>query len=115
MAAVSPNYTRYSLVEVRDDEFKLTCIHKDGYKSEWTQTFTRSLINHQSEEKTIPLETVAQKVISNTQSTNQGTALLAEAYLEAVANSIFNTESSKQFVKLSDLLSQFEPNKTLRT
>ena len=65
--------------------------------------------------KTLPLETVAQQVISNASSSNQAISLLAEAYLEAVATSIFNTDPSKQFVKLSDLLSQFELNKTLRT
>jgi len=63
----------------------------------------------------ISFNTIAQKIISNASSSNQAISLLAEAYLEAVANSIFNTESSKQFVKLSDLLSQFELNKTLRT
>lgn len=68
----------------------------------------------EEEQKTLTLQVVAQKVISNISSSNQAISLLAEAYLEAVANSIFNTESSKQFVKLSDLLSQFELNKTLR-
>ena len=58
---------------------------------------------------------IAQKIISNTSSSNQAISLLAEAFLEAVANSIFNAESSKQFVKLSDLLPQFELHKTLRT
>lgn len=58
---------------------------------------------------------IAQKIISNLQSSNEGTSLLAEAYLEAVANSIFNTNPSKQFVKLSDLIAQFEQNKILRT
>lgn len=58
---------------------------------------------------------LANKIISNTSSSNQAISLLAEAYLEAVANSIFNTDESKQFVRLSDLLSQFELNKTLRT
>lgn len=69
----------------------------------------------EKEEKTLPLTTVAAKVISNASSANQAISLLAEAYLEAVANSIFNADESKQFVKLSDLISQFELNKTLRT
>ncbi|CAD9194024.1 hypothetical protein QAC21B_00109 [Acinetobacter bohemicus] len=64
---------------------------------------------------TLSYADIAQKIISNTQNLNQAISLLAETYVEAVANSIFNTESSKQFVKLSDLLSQFELNKTLRT
>lgn len=63
----------------------------------------------------ISLTVIAQKIISNTASSNQAIALLAEAYLENVAISIFNTDPSKQFVKLSYLLSQFELNKTLRT
>ena len=69
----------------------------------------------EEEQKTLPLAVVAQKVISNASSSNEAISLLAEAYLEAVANSIFNTDPSKQFVKLSDLFSQFELNKTLRT
>ena len=63
----------------------------------------------------VSFETIAQKIISNASSSNQAISLLAEAYLEAVATSIFNTNPSKQFVQLSDLLSQFELNKTLRT
>lgn len=67
------------------------------------------------DERSIPFTVIAQKIISNASSSNQGISLMAETYLENVANSIFNSESSKQFVKLSDLLSQFELNKTLRT
>lgn len=63
----------------------------------------------------LSFQIVAQKIISNASSSNEAISLLAEAYLEAVATSIFNTDPSKQFVKLSDLLSQFELNKTLRT
>lgn len=66
------------------------------------------------ESKTIKLNVVAQKIISNTSSPNQGTSLFAEAYLENVAQSIFSTDESKQFVKLSDLIDQFEENKVLR-
>lgn len=58
---------------------------------------------------------IAQKIISNTTSSNQAISLLAETYVEAVANSISNADESKQFVKLSDLTGQFELNKTLRT
>lgn len=67
----------------------------------------------QGEEKTIPLSTIAQKIISNASSSNQAISLLAEAYLENMAQSIFSTDESKQFVKLSDLTSQFELNKIL--
>ncbi|CAB1222500.1 hypothetical protein SFB21_3135 [Acinetobacter bouvetii] len=58
---------------------------------------------------------IAQKIISNIQNSNQAISLLAETYAEAVANSIFSTDESKQFVKLTDLFSQLELNKTLRT
>ncbi|OTH00822.1 phage tail protein I [Acinetobacter sp. ANC 4973] len=65
----------------------------------------------ESDEKIISFLALAQKIISNTSSSNQGTSLLAEAYLENVAQSIFSTDESKQFVKLSDLIDQFEENK----
>lgn len=61
-----------------------------------------------------PRHDIAQQIISNTQSADQGTALLAEAYIQAVTESIFNENPAKRFVKLSDLLAQFEQNKVLR-
>lgn len=67
------------------------------------------------EEYTVHFAEITQKIISNASSPNQAISLLAEAYLEAVATSISNSDESKQFVKLSDLFSQFELNKTLRT
>lgn len=66
-------------------------------------------------ERLLTFAAIAQKIISNASSSDQAISLLAEAYIEAVANSIFNANESKQFVKRSDLLSQFELNKTLRT
>lgn len=66
-------------------------------------------------EKTIPFLDIAQKIISNSHSTNQAISLLAETYLGNIAQSIFNSEESKRFVKITDITSQFEPNKTLRT
>lgn len=66
------------------------------------------------EEKSLPLPVVAQKVISNLQSSNEGTALFAEAYIEDIAKSVFAIDESKQFVKLSNILEQFEQNKVLR-
>lgn len=66
------------------------------------------------DEKTLSFDVVAQKIISNTSSSNQSTSLLAETYLEVVANSISNSDESKQFVKLSDIINQFEENKVLR-
>ncbi len=58
---------------------------------------------------------IAEKIISNTSSSNQAISLFAEAYLENVAKSIFAVDESKRFVKLTDLISKFETNKTLRT
>ena len=63
----------------------------------------------------ISFSQIAQKILSNSKSTNQAISLLAETYLENIAKSIFNTDESKQFVKITDLTSQFELNKTLRT
>ena len=57
---------------------------------------------------------IAQKIISNTLSSNEGISLLAEAYIDEVANSINNTNVSKQFVKIEDLVPQLETNKVLR-
>lgn len=64
---------------------------------------------------TVEMVVVAEKIISNLQSSNEGTSLLAEAYIEAVVNSIFNQTSSKQFVNLDELKTQLESNKTLRS
>lgn len=63
----------------------------------------------------IGFQTIALKIISNASFGTPGIALFAESYLENVAQSIFNQDKAKQFVKLSDLISQFELNKTLRT
>lgn len=62
----------------------------------------------------ITYKQVAQKIISNASSSNQAISLLAETYIETVANSIFDANESKQFVKLADLVQQFELNKILR-
>ena len=63
----------------------------------------------------IPFRDISQKIILNASSSNQAISLLAETYLETVANSIFNQDQSKQFVKASYLISQFELYKTFRT
>lgn len=70
--------------------------------------------NAEQEKKTLPLDVIAQKVISNSSSSNQAISLLAETYIETVANSIFSADVTKQFVKIEDVNSQFELNKTLR-
>lgn len=69
----------------------------------------------EQEKKTLPFDVVAQQVISNLLSLDQGISLLAETYIETVAKSIFISDESKQFVRLSDLISRFDLNKTLRT
>ncbi len=98
---------------------EITCYYSSGgYPSQLATIQKVTNVNYDPdaiEQKSIPYQQVAQKIISNASSSNQAISLLAEAYLENVATSIFNTDPSKQFVKLSDLLSQFELNKTLRT
>ena len=71
--------------------------------------------NAEQEESSIPLETVAQKVISNAESNpDEILKMLSEDYINIVANSIFGVNTSKQFVKLEDLIPQLEVNKVLR-
>lgn len=71
--------------------------------------------NVEQEQETLPLETVAQKVISNAaDGAAEVLKMLSEDYINLVANSIFNSIPVKQFVKLSDLNSQLEANKVLR-
>ena len=69
----------------------------------------------ETQKTSITLNSVAAQIIANTKSPDQKISLLAEAYVETVAQSIFVSNESKKFVKISDLLSQFELNKTLRT
>ena len=65
--------------------------------------------------KTLPLNTVAQKVISNADSSeDEVLKLLSEDYINLVTNSVFDSNPSKQFVKLEDLIPQLETNKVLR-
>lgn len=89
-----------------------TCI---GYSNQSIGRTDTDAFSKPGTSESLSYSLIAQKIISNVSSSNQAISLLAEAYLEAVASSIFNTDPSKQFVKLSDLLSQFELNKTLRT
>lgn len=89
-----------------------TCI---GYSNQSIGSTDTVVFSKPGTSESLSYSLIAQKIILNALSSNQAISLLAEAYLEAVATSIFNTDPSKQFVKLSDLLSQFELNKTLRT
>lgn len=70
----------------------------------------------EEEQKTLPLDVVAQKVIYNAESSeDEVLKLLSDDYINLVAESIFNTDTSKQFVKLEDLIPQLEDNKALRS
>ena len=71
--------------------------------------------NTVSEEKTLLLDVVAAQVISNAGSgEDEVLQLLSQDYINLVANSIFDANTSKQFVKLEDLIPQLEANKVLR-
>ena len=66
------------------------------------------------EKKTLPLETVAQKVISNAASgDDEVLQMFSQDYITLVANSIFDSNPTKQLVTLEDLIPQFELNKIL--
>lgn len=65
--------------------------------------------------KTLPYSSIAQKIISNAESSaDEVLKLLSEDYINLVANSVFDSNPSKQFVKLEDLIPQLEANKVLR-
>lgn len=59
---------------------------------------------------TIPYQQVANKIVSNSETGNEVVQMLAQTYIEVVAESVFNIDESKQFIKLSDLIPQFEAN-----
>ena len=92
-----------------------TCIVTVGGTNEFYGIGSRTIEGEEGEEKTLPLETVAQKVISNAESSeDEVLKLLSEDYISLVANSVFDSNPSKQFVKLEDLIPQLETNKILR-
>lgn len=62
-------------------------------------------------ESYVSFEDVALKIIANTSSSNQGTSLLAQAYLENMAKSIFN---EYMFVLFTDIAPKLEQNKVLK-
>ena len=65
--------------------------------------------------KTLPYSSIAQKIISNAESSpDEVLKLLSEDYVNLVSESIFDIESSKQFIKIEDLTPQLEANKVLR-
>ena len=101
-----------------DSQPLIRCRRSDGYLDTWN---VEAILNPIYSSMAQPIKaslsfmTIAQKIISNATSSNEGISLLAETYIQAVANSIFNTDPAKQFVRLSELISQFEENKILRT
>ncbi|WP_335999444.1 hypothetical protein [Acinetobacter johnsonii] len=80
-----------------------------------TRYYTIQGVANLSQPQELPFKSIAQQIITNVSSSNEGESLLAQAYLETVALSIFNSKESKQFVKLADITSHLESNKTLRT
>ena len=89
---------------LRDDKVRVTGGYNPAYDPD-----------AEVEEKYLPLPTVAQQVISNTDSSaDEVLKLLSEDYINLVANSVFDSNPSKQFVKLEDLIPQLEANKVLR-
>lgn len=105
---VSTRYPgRYELVVYFDDYGFYEYLPAEPIvKLTWSQAETQKT--------SITLNSVAAQIIANTKSPDQKISLLAEAYVETVAQSIFVSNESKKFVKISDLLSQFDLNKTLR-
>lgn len=88
------------------------CVSSTGWRNNYITG--QVLVSSETQSHSIHFSTLAQKILSNTLSTDQGISLLAEAYRENVAKSLFNTDTAKQFVKLDDLISLFEQNQVLR-
>ena len=112
--ANSNGQTSYPLVQIGTSSFGPTYVCGSNWTlgAEANPAYDPSA---EKEEKTIPLETVAQKVISNAESNpDEILKMLSEDYINIVANSVFDVNTSKQFVKLEDLIPQLEVNKVLR-
>lgn len=62
----------------------------------------------------ISFENLAKKILANIHSASTSLSLHAENYTQYVANSIFETDTSKHFIKLSEISAQFELNKIFR-
>lgn len=58
---------------------------------------------------------IAEQIVLHLSSSDMAIQLHAENYAEMIANSIFETNPADQYVKLTDLISQFEANKIQRT
>lgn len=70
--------------------------------------------NAEADIRTLPFLTVAEKIVSNITSPNQAVSLMAEVYLEKIANSVLEIEFNDQYVKETDIVPLFEVNKVLR-
>ena len=81
----------------------------------WTVAYYTNLSYdpNTSNSQYVSFDAIAQKIISNASSSNQAISLLAEAYLEAVGNSVSDSNVSKQFISMDELIHMFEANKTL--
>lgn len=61
--------------------------------------------------KTIPLDVVAQQVISNAASSVEITEMMANTFIQAVKDNALNPDENKQIIKYVDILGQWEENK----
>ena len=106
----------YAAVEVNGYGTAARCYHSDSKDSPYLASINLTAVENEEEnQRTIPLPTVAQQVISNADSSaDEVLKLLSEDYINLVANSVFDSNPSKQFVKLEDLIPQLEANKVLR-
>lgn len=86
-----------------------------SYYDESTYTLIVSSNTAEKEERYIPFDILAQKIISNSGVDNESVQLFSKEYIQEVANSLFNSNSSKRFVNRYELIPQFEVNKKLRT
>lgn len=116
VSANATNTFEHAHVTVSSNYF--TCFIRRKSNSEILENITGNILLNPNYDpsavaptQTITYQQVVDKIISNLQSSTQGVALLAQAYVDAVANSINDADESKRFVTLSDLESQFEANK----
>ena len=85
-----------------------------SFDNESYQSNTNSLFNENHD--VVPLVGIAENLISNSQNGEEMEMLLAEAYMKAVAQDIYQGENSKGFTSLEEELEPlFEYYKTLRS
>ena len=66
------------------------------------------------DEYEISYSDIAEKIIANTSSSNPSEATNANNFLKVIADSIFDQDETKQFIKPSELTEVFETNKIIR-